>query len=113
MAGFGNLLDMMKNARSMMEKAKEVKADLAKRTADGNAGAGMVAATVNGMGELIALRIDPAAITPDDPEMLSDLVIAAVADARNRAEALRADAMREMTGGLDLSSLGLDLNGLL
>jgi DNA-binding YbaB/EbfC family protein len=104
---------MMKNAKQMMEKAKELKADLARRTADGNAGAGMVTATVSGTGDLVALKIDPAAITPDDPEMLADLVVAAVADAKNKADTLRADAMREMTGGIDLSSLGVDLNGLM
>ena len=113
MTGMGNLFDMMKNARQMMEKAKEAKADLAKRTAEGNAGAGMVTATVNGVGDLIGLKIDPAAVTPPDPEMLSDLVVAAVADARNKADALRADALREMTGGIDLSSLGIDLNGIM
>ena len=113
MSGMGNLFDMMKNARQMMEKAKEVKADLAKRTAEGNAGAGMVTATVNGVGDLVGLKIDPAAVTPDDTEMLADLVVAAVADARNKADALRADAMREMTGGIDLSSLGIDLNGMM
>ncbi len=113
MTGFGSMIDMMKNARQMVEKAKEVKTGLARRTADGDAGAGMVKATVNGMGDLVALKIDPAAVVPDDLEMLSDLVIAAVADARNKAEAIRADAMREVTGGIDLSSLGIDLNGMI
>lgn len=113
MSGMGNLFDMMKNARQMMEKAKELKAELAKRTADGNSGAGMVTATVNGVGDLVGLKIDPSAVTPDDTEMLADLVVAAVADARNKADALRADAMRELTGGVDLSSLGIDLNGMM
>lgn len=111
--GLGSMFDMMKNAKQMMDKAKELKAELAKRTADGNAGAGMVAATVNGMGDLVALKIDPSAITPDDPEMLADLVLAAVADARKKSDALRADAMREVTGGLDLSSLGIDPGSLM
>lgn len=113
MAGIGNLFDMMKNAKQMMDKAKEAQGELAKKTVDGQSGAGLVAATVNGLGELVGLRIDPAAMTPPDPDMLADLVIAAVADARNKIDAVRADAMREMTGGLDLSSLGVDLNGLL
>lgn len=113
MTGFGSMIDMMKNARQMMEKAKALKTDLARRTADGSSGAGLVTATVTGAGDLVGLKIDPAAITPDDPEMLSDLVIAAVADAKNKADALRADAMREMTGGLDLSALGIDPAGML
>lgn len=113
MAGIGDLLGMMKNARQMMEKAKVIKADLAKRTVDGNAGAGLVVATANGAGDLIGLKIDPVAVDPRDTEMLADLVVAAVADARNKADVLRAEAMREMTGGIDLSSLGIDTSGLL
>ncbi len=113
MPGIGDLFGMMKNAKQMVEKAKEAKAELARRTVEGNAGAGLVAATVNGLGDLIALKIDPIAVTPADTEMLADLIVAAVAGARNKADALRADAMREMTGGMDLSSLGIDVNGLL
>ncbi len=113
MAGLGGMFDMMKNARHMMEKAKEIKADLAKRTAGGNAGAGMVFATVNGVGDLVGLKIDPSALAEGDAEMLADLVLAAVADARKKSDALRADAMREMTGGIDLSSLGIDPGSLM
>ncbi len=113
MTGMGNLFDMMKNAKQMVDKAKDVQSEMAKKSAVGNAGAGMVAATVNGIGDLVGLKIDPAAITPEDPEMLADLIVAAVADAKNKIAAQRLEAMREMTGGVDLSSLGLDLNGLL
>ena len=112
MGGMGNLFDMMKNARQMMEKAKEAQAGLAKKTAEGSSGAGMVAATVNGLGELVGLKFEPSAIDPSDPEMLADLVIAAVADARKKANAMRGDAMKELTGGMDLSSLGIDLGSL-
>ena len=108
MTGMGNLFDMMKNAKQMMEKAKEAQGELAKKTAEGSSGAGMVTATVNGLGELVALKFDPAAITPDDPEMLADLVVAAVADGRKKANAFRGEAMKGLTGGLDLSSLGID-----
>lgn len=111
--GMGNLFDMMKNARQMVEKAKETQAELAKRTAEGSAGAGMVNATVNGIGELVSLKFEPGVIDPNDPEMLADLIIAAVADARNKANSLRGEAMKEMTGGMDLSSLGIDLVGLM
>ncbi len=113
MTGMGNIFDMMKNAKQMVDKAKGMQAEMAKKIAVGNAGAGLVSATVNGLGDLIGLKIDPAAITPDDPEMLADLVIAAVADARKKIADQRMEAMRDMTGGVDLSSLGLDLNGLL
>lgn len=113
MGGIGNLFDMMKNARQMMEKAKEAQAALARQSAEGSAGAGMVAATVNGLGELIGLRFAPEAVDPSDPEMLADLVIAAVADARKKANAMRGEAMKNLAGGVDLSALGIDLGGML
>lgn len=111
MSGMGNLFDLMKNAKQAVGKAKEIQAGLIGKTVQGAAGADMVVATVNGIGELVGLKIDKSAITPDDPEMLSDLIIAAVADARQKADQLRADAMREVTGGIDLSSLGIELPG--
>lgn len=111
--GMGNLFEIMKNARQMAEKAKEAQADLAKRTAEGTSGAGMVTATVNGLGELVGLKFEPGVIDPADPEMLSDLIVAAVADARNKANAFRSEALKGMTGGVDLSSLGIDLGGLM
>lgn len=113
MGGMGNLFDMMRNAKDMVEKAKATQADMAKKIFEGSSGAGMVVATVNGLGELVGLKYEPAAITPDDPEMLADLTVAAVADARKKVAQMRQDTMREMTGGIDLSSMGIDLGGLM
>ncbi|MDR2390979.1 MAG: YbaB/EbfC family nucleoid-associated protein [Planctomycetota bacterium] len=113
MTGIGDFFEMAKNARQMMEKAKEARESLAKRIVQGNAGAGMVVASMSGAGELLRIKFERTAITPDDPEMLSDLVVAAVADARKKADGLKADILRDLAGGLDLSSLGLDLSGLL
>lgn len=113
MSGFGGLLDLMKNAKQMLAKAKETQEELARRQAEGTAGAGLATATVNGLGELIALRLDKSIIDPEDPDMLTDLIIAAVADARKKSNALRQDAMRDIAGGVDLSALGIDIPGLM
>ncbi|MCC8116920.1 MAG: YbaB/EbfC family nucleoid-associated protein [Planctomycetes bacterium] len=113
MSGLGNMFDLMKNAREMMGKAKEMQAELVKETATGVAGAGMVTATVNGLGELVGLKFETSAVDPNDPEMLADLTIAAVADARKKINDIKQDKMREMTGGVDLSSLGIDLGGMM
>lgn len=113
MAGMGDIFGMMKNARQMLDKAKSAQGDLAKKTATGSAGADMVVATVNGLGELIGLKFEPSAITPDDPDMLAELIIAAVADARRKIAQMRGEAMKDVTGGLDLSSLGLDPAGMM
>lgn len=113
MTGMGNIFELMRNAKQMMEKAKTAQAELAKRLAEGTSGAGLVTATVNGTGELVGLKFDKSIINPDDPEMLADLVIAAVADARQKANRIKAEYLKEMTGGMDLSAFGLDPGGLL
>lgn len=105
----GNIFDLVKNAQQMADKMKDSQAELARKTVTGQSGAGMVAATVNGVGELISLKLEPSAITPDDPEMLADLIVAAVADARKKTSALRDEAVKDLTGGLDLSSLGISI----
>lgn len=112
MSGLGNIFDLMKNAKQMVDKAKAAQDELAKKYVEGAAGAGMVTARLNGLGELVGLVIDKSVANPDDTEMLADLVIAAVADARAKIADLRSDAMRDLTGGMDLSSLGIDLPGL-
>ena len=113
MTGFGDFLGLMRNAKDMMAKAKGVQDDLARRTAAGSSGAGLVTARVNGLGDLIGLEIDRVAVNPDETEMLADLIVAAVAEARKKAQALRADAMRNLAGGVDLSALGLDPGSLM
>ena len=113
MTGIGNLFDLMKNAKQMMEKAKGAQAELAKQLSEGSAGAGLAVATVNGIGELVSLKLDKSVIDPNDPEMLTDLIIAAVADARKKSNSLRQDALKDLTGGVDLSALGIDLPGMM
>ena len=113
MTGMGNLFDLMRNAREMLDKAKAAKTSLAGITVGGEAGGGMVTAIMNGTGELMELRFDKTAMNADDLEMLGDLIVSAVSDARRKAEAARADALRDMAGGVDLSKLGIDLGGLL
>lgn len=106
------MFGFMKNAKDMMEKAKSMQADLARQAVEGSAGAGMATATMNGAGELTGLRLDKSVVNPDDIEMLADLVVAAVADARRKAEDLRREMLAKMAGGVDLSALGLDKTGL-
>lgn len=102
------LFDMMKNAKQMMQKAKDAQDDLAKKTVVGTAGAGLATATMNGMGELIGLKFDKSVVDPEDPEMLADLVISAVADARKHVAELRGEMYAQLAGGVDLGALGID-----
>lgn len=104
MAGW---MDMLKNTKALAEKAREHQAQLASKSVVGVSAAGLVKATVNGLGELTGLEMDPSLLNPDDPEMLADLIIAAVGSARKNAQEMQASMLQEMTGGLDLSAFGL------
>jgi len=100
--GFGNL---MQQAQELQEKLSRVQEEAARRTVEGTAGGGMVKATVNGRLEVLALEIDPTVINPDDPQMLGDLVIAAVNQGIKAAQELMAQEMGKLTGGLKIPGL--------
>ena len=80
----------------------EMQERLGEAEVEGSSGAGMVTAVMTGKHELKRLKIDPALADPADIEVLEDLVIAAVNDARTRVEQHVKDAMAEVTGGLNL-----------
>lgn len=100
---------IMQQAKAMGEQAKAQQEELKTKRFEGSAGGGMVKATMNGTGALVNLIIEKSVITPEDPEMLSDLVIAAVNDAQKKAGEAKAEGIKDITGGLDLSALGIDL----
>jgi len=101
-----SMANLQRMAQQMQQEMARVQAELEATTCDGSAGGGVVRATVTGKQELVSVVIDPAAIDPDDAEMLQDLVVAAVNDAlrasRDLAESkvdandfsVRADAER-------------------
>ena len=97
-----NLAQMMKQAQQMQSKMAEMQEKLADLEVTGVAGGGMVRVTLNGKSEMRAVKIDPALIDPNDPEVLEDLIVAASNDAKQKVEAEVADKMKDMTGGLNL-----------
>lgn len=97
-----NFKNIMQQAQQMQEKMMEAQEKLADLTVDGKAGGGMVTATVNGKGELQKLKLDPSIVDANDVEMLEDLIIAAVSDAKSKAESMAADEMSKVTGGMSL-----------
>jgi len=106
-----NLGGLMKQAQALQKKMQDLQAELGERTITAQAGGGMVEAVVNGRQELVSLKIDPEVATPDDVEMLQDLVLAAVRDAMEQASALTSNALGQ--AGLGGAGGGLDLGGLL
>ena len=97
-----NLGQMMKQAQQMQERMGELQARLDQMEVVGQSGGGLVQATLTGKSELRRLKIDPSLINPAEAEVLEDLVVAAVNDARQRVEAVVAEEMSKLTGGLKL-----------
>ena len=95
---------LLKQAQQMQEQMVRVQDQLAKETVEASAGGGMVTVKATGAGEISEVKIDPKAIDPDDPELLEDMVIAAVNEALRSAQALAQAKMGAATG---LGGLGL------
>lgn len=100
-----NIMSMMKQAQKLQAKMAEMQVELGNRTATAQAGGGMVEATVNGRQELLSLRIDPEVASPDDVEMLQDLILAAVNEALNRSREMMAQEMSKLTGGMQIPGM--------
>ena len=97
-----NLSGLMKQAQQMQEKMQEMQARLEAMDVEGTAVAGLVAVTLNGRGDMRAVRIDPKLADPAEMEMLQDLIVAAHAEAKRKLEQMAAEEMQKMTGGLNL-----------
>jgi nucleoid-associated protein EbfC len=97
--------NLMKQAQQMQKRMMEIQEELANRTVEANVGGGMVTAVVNGQQELVSLKLAPDVVDPDDVEMLEDLIVAAVNEARNQAQELMTQEMGKLTGGLKIPGL--------
>ena len=97
-----NLANLMKQVQQTQERMAELQARLAQTEVVGASGGGMVQVTLNGKGETRRVRIDPALVKPGEVEVLEDLVAAACNDAKAKVEAMMAEEMAKLTGGLNL-----------
>ncbi len=100
-----NIMSMMKQAQKLQAKMAEMQAEMGNRTVTAQAGGGMVEAVVNGRQELLSLRIDKEVVSPEDVEMLQDLIMAAVNEALNRSREMVAQEMSKLTGGMQIPGL--------
>jgi nucleoid-associated protein EbfC len=103
--GLGDLTGMLKQAKEMGARLQSLNEELKQRRAIGTAGAGMVEVEVNGLGQVLRVTIDPALIERRDKEMIEDLVPAAVNQAVAKSKEMHAEAMRSLTGGMNLPGL--------
>ena len=99
---------MMKQVQQMQEQMAKAQEDLANETVEASAGGGMVTVKATGALEVTEIKISPEAIDPDDPDLLADMVLAAVNEALRSAQSLMESRLGGMMGGLG----GLGLPGL-
>ena len=96
---------LMQQAQQMQDQMAKAQAELATETVEASAGGGLITVQATGGGDIVSIKIDPKAIDPDDPELLEDLVLAAVNEALRSAQSLAQTKLGAMTGGLGLPGL--------
>jgi DNA-binding YbaB/EbfC family protein len=97
-----DILGIMKKAQAMQSKLAETQEELARAEVEGESGGGLVKVTMSGKGDLKSLKIDPSLMKPEEVEMCEDLIVAAFAEAKGKAERVAGEKMQEMTAGLPL-----------
>jgi DNA-binding YbaB/EbfC family protein len=100
---------MLKQIQQMQEKMErdmaKAQEDLANALITGSAGGGAVTIEMNGHHEVKAVTLDPDAVSPDDVEMLQDMLLAAFNEALNKAQSLSQEKMGAITGGLKIPGM--------
>ena len=97
-----DMMGLMKQAQDMQQKMATMQAELDTIEVEGAAGGGMVRVTMTAKGALKAVKIDPSLMIADEREIVEDLIVAACADARTRAERVMQERMAEITKGLPI-----------
>jgi hypothetical protein len=97
-----NLADIMKQVQSMQTRMGEMQKKLEGLSVAGQSGGGLVKVAMNGKGAVQSVAIDPSLMKEGERDILEDLLVAAHADAKAKAETLAAEEMKALTGGLPL-----------
>jgi DNA-binding YbaB/EbfC family protein len=98
---------MLEQVQQMQAQMAQAQAELANERVEASAGGGMVVVKATGAGEIAEITISPEAIDPEDPELLADMILAAVNEAIRSAQALAESKLGDAGGLGDLGSLGL------
>src|SRR5262245_4602138 len=98
----GDMMGLMKQAAQLQTKMQEMQAELDRIEVEGTAGGGMVTVKLTAKGELKGVKIDDSLMKADEKEILEDLLVAAHADGRRKAETVMQEKMKALTGGLPL-----------
>ncbi|MBX9825275.1 MAG: YbaB/EbfC family nucleoid-associated protein [Xanthobacteraceae bacterium] len=98
----GDMMGLMKQAAQLQSKMQEMQAELDRIEVEGTAGGGMVTVTLTAKGELKGVKVDDSLMKAEEKEILEDLLVAAHADGRRKAETVMQEKMKSLTGGLPL-----------
>jgi DNA-binding YbaB/EbfC family protein len=99
---------LMQQAQAMQQKLQDAQARMAETTAEGTSGGGLVTIALKGAGEITSVRIDDSLMAPGEGEILSDMIVAAHADAKRKLDAANAELMREAAGPM----AGMNIPGM-
>jgi nucleoid-associated protein EbfC len=97
-----DFLGLMKQAAELKAKMESMQAELDQVEVEGSSGGGLVTITLSGKGDMKGVKIDDSLIKPQEKEIIEDLIVAAHADARRKAEVLLQEKMKSVAGGLPL-----------
>jgi DNA-binding YbaB/EbfC family protein len=97
--------DLLQQAQGLQAKVTALQEELAEKTVTGSAGGDMVQVTANGAQEIVSIKIEKELLSPDDPEFLEDLIVAAANDALKKSKELMTQEMSKLTGGLSIPGL--------
>jgi DNA-binding YbaB/EbfC family protein len=112
LSGLANLPALLKQAQEMGGKLEQLNAELKTKRVTGAAGGGLVEVDANGLGEALAVRIDPTLIEKQDRELLETLLPGAMNAARQKARELHQQSMQQLTGGMQIPGLADALGNL-
>ena len=97
--------DFMRQAQKLQEQIQKIQEEVAEKTVEASSGGGMVTVVADGKQDVVSIKIDPEVVNKDDVEMLQDLIVAAVNEARKRSQELMASEMGKLTGGMSVPGL--------
>jgi DNA-binding YbaB/EbfC family protein len=97
-----DFLGLMKQATELKSKMEAMQAELDQIEVEGVAGAGLVSVKLSGKGEMRGVKIDTSLMKPEEKEIVEDLIVAAYADAKRKAETVLQEKMKSVAGGLPL-----------
>ncbi len=97
--------NLMKQAQQLQQRIAQAQQEIGDLIAEGTAGGGVVTAVVSGDQRLLSLKIDPEAVSPDDVDMLEDLVFAAVNEGLEKSRQAATEHLSKATGGLNIPGL--------